>query len=373
MILNRGDASMLRRQSDTGYARIEGYQAGYSDGYRYGSCESVLRLHPQTTPQMRNLKVLLIPQGFESIDTGVIYGFQSLVRELFVGSTHEMLRLAEMARPDLVLVLNGMQAFPDNHLPQIDAIRELGIRTAIWFVDDPYNTDYASQIAPHYDYVFSSERSSVQLYHSLGSAQAYHLPLAVSTGIYHPSPGEANYQSDVCFIGNAFPNRISFFDQVLPYLEHLKVTLVGSMWDRLSDYSQFADSIRLGSIPMEEVVRYYNGAKIVVNLHRSATDSAYNKNTRGIQAQSANLRTFEIAACGAFQLTDTCDDLPALYTKGTEIETFGPAHEFLRKVDYYLLREGERLRIALHGLRRTLTDHLMPGRLNQLLATIFDS
>jgi spore maturation protein CgeB len=195
--------------------------------------------------------------------------------------------------------------------------------------------------------------------------------MAVPTSIYKPQPVKSKYQSDVCFIGNAFPNRIEFFNAALPYLTNRKVVLIGALWDRLVHYKHFARDIQLNWMPLHETVNYYNGAKVVVNLHRPAVDSKYSKNALQIPGLSANPRTFEIAACGAFQLTDVRADLAAFYIPGTEIETYSSVHEFIEKVNYYLGLEQERIRIGARGLRRTLRDHLYPSRLHELLNVVF--
>lgn len=36
-------------------------------------------------------------------------------------------------------------------MEQMDQIREMGTKTAIWFADDPYFTDLTKRIAPHYE------------------------------------------------------------------------------------------------------------------------------------------------------------------------------------------------------------------------------
>jgi len=354
-------------------SRRRGYKTGYANGYRLGCCESVVRSIEPASPPYRDLSVLFVPQGFEAIDIGIILGFRGLIRELIVVRAHDMLAAAEAAKPDLVVVMNGLHVFPDNHLEQIGAIRNLGLKTAIWFVDDPYYTDYSLRIAPHYDYVFTHEMSCVPFYRANGCRETHYLPLAVPTSIYKPRAVKSKYWSDICFIGNAFPNRIAFFDQVLPHLAHRKIVLIGSLWNRLAHYRRFAGSIQLQWASLPETVNYYNGAKVVVNLHRPAINAKHNRNEHGIPGHSINPRTYEIAACGAFQLTDVRDDLSALYAPGTEIETYASAHEFIQKVNYYLAREPERLAIAARGLRRTLRDHLFPFRLQKLLSVVFGS
>lgn len=346
---------------------VKGYYTGYQKGYRLGCCKTIRRLVLQDPLVYHDCKVLFIPQGLEAIDTGVIEGFRGLIRELIIGNAQEMQEIAQAYQPDLVLVMNGLHVFPDNHLDQINAIRAMGIKTAIWFADDPYYTDYTVKIAPSYDYVFTHEISCVSLYQSKGCQQVHYLPLAVRNTLYRPLEVSTKYMNDICFVGNAFPNRIEFFNSLVPYLANKKVMIVGAQWDRLKQYSLLAKQIHLEWIPIEETIKYYNGAKIVVNLHRGVQDRTYNRNSEGISGCSTNTRTFEINSCGVFQLTDVRDDLQSLYLAGVEIETYGSPLEFVHKADYYLSRDKERSQIAYRGFKRTLKDHTFRQRIHQLL------
>jgi hypothetical protein len=120
-----------------------------------------------------------------------------------------------------------------------------------------------------------------------------------------------------------------------------------------------------------ETARHYFGSKIVINIHRSANDDSWNSNRRRIPALSVNPRTFEIAACGAFQLTDVRNDLSTMYRPGEEIVVYHSPHDFIEKMNHYLTHERERRDIALRGLRRTLLEHTYTQRLRTLFKIIY--
>ncbi|MCP3773557.1 glycosyltransferase [Paenibacillus sp. MZ04-78.2] len=344
---------------------------GYEQGYRYGRCEAFRKQTPPVAPAWYDLKVLYIPQGFPAIDNGVIAALRRTVRETVVGTSDAMLALAEQHRPDLLLVLNGLHVFPADHLRQVGRIRELGIRTVIWFADDPYFTDDTAAIAPHYDAVATHEQSCVPFYLSLGCSQVLYVPLAVDTDVFRPVPVGSGYHADICFIGMAFWNRVRFFDQIAGYLSGKKVIVGGGLWERMRLYRLLKRSVRDGWIPIEETVRYYNGAKIVINLHRGChRHGRDHRNLRGLPGQSINPRTYEIAACGTMQLTDVRDDLTRYYTPGVELDIYRSAGELIDKLDYYLKHDAERQKIALNGLRRTMQEHSFVTRIGQLLGLL---
>jgi len=59
-------------------------------------------------------------------------------------------------------------------------------------------------------------------------------------------------------------------------------------------------------------------------------------------------RAYEIAACGAFQLSDERPELREIF--GDAVATYVDGADLRRKVDYYLTHEGEREEMALEAL-----------------------
>ncbi|MCL6603768.1 MAG: glycosyltransferase [Paenibacillus sp.] len=346
------------------------YRNGYQDGYHLGLCEAVRQLNPEQVAQCRPFKLMYVPQGFEAIDTGVTEGLSQLVSELILSTPEAMLETAARERPGAVLVMNGLHVFPENHLDQIAQIRNLGIPTAIWFVDDPYFTEDTSVICRFYDHVFTHELGCVDFYRALGVESVHYLPLCVNTKMFYPRRTGPQYQYDIVFIGNAFFNRTELFDQLAPFLSRKKTLIAGGFWERLTTYDKLSPFISHGFIPPGETANYYSGAKIVINIHRPWGAGQDNRNTFELPSRSINPRTYEINACGTMQLTDIRDDLGNFYRPGYDLDTFGSAEELQSKIEYYLTHEKERRRLALRGLHTTLKNHTFTARLPQLLDVI---
>ena len=116
-----------------------------------------------------NKKVLYIyPMRGETyfvINKGIIEDLRNLVSELYTANfDQDVVKLVAEIMPDLVLVLLG-DTFP---IDRVTTIRSMGIKTAVWFTDDPYYTDVTTNIAPYYHYVFTQEISCVPYYQMLG-------------------------------------------------------------------------------------------------------------------------------------------------------------------------------------------------------------
>ncbi|WP_068620042.1 CgeB family protein [Paenibacillus tuaregi] len=348
----------------------DGYLPGYWEGYRFGGCQAVLGRIPVQPPDLFNLRVLYVPQGFDAIDQSIIAALKESAAELEVSLPGGMLEKAVSMQPDLVLVMNGLHVFPPEHTQHVDQIRARGIKVAVWFVDDPYFSDDTALLAPHYDEVFTHELTGVQLYRELGCTRVHYLPLAAGPELYLPQQVGEQYQYDICFIGNAFWNRAALFDEMASFLQGKKVFIAGGFWERLHEGQKLSSFIRSGWIAPEETARYYNGAKIVINLHRPTEPGQDNRNSRGLAGSSINPRTYEISACGTLQITDVREDLTDYYRPGYDIETFSSTAELQEKIAYYLGNEQERAAVAWRSLLTTRKYHTYRDRISRLLAAV---
>ena len=268
------------------------------------------------------------------------------------------------ANPDLVFVSTAIH-FPDSFFEQIDKVRNAGIKTAIWFLDDPYRLDITVTWAAHFCYVFTTDYGCVKLYQDNGSA-AYHLPMAAATSIYFKSTKATIFHNDVCFISTCFPNREALIHTIAPKLATKRFLVGGCLW-KPSPHYEYCDLLA-----PEQVNECYNQTAIVLNLNRPMDCPKFNRNERiTVCPTCVNPRTFEICAAGAFQLTDIRVDLCKLYTPGVEVETYASTEELLEKIEYYLVHEQERRAIAKNGMERTLREHTYLHRIHTILAIVF--
>ncbi|MEY9096209.1 glycosyltransferase [Paenibacillus sp. RC84] len=370
-------AALSKRGRSLAVKQAEGWQNGYTlgaqAGYRLGRCESIMHRISLAPTAFWDKKVLYVTSGkglpYSPLDTGIIETIRPMVRELvFAQPTHDLALTAAREMPDFVLVLDAMML----PLDQLELIRSWGIKTAVWLLDDPYYTDVTLKLALSFDYVFTIELNCVSFYTESGCPNVYYLPLAVDSSVYRPKAVAAGNNRGACFVGSGYWNRVQIFNSLTPTLLRHDVHFTGLWWDRLAAYSKLSGRINLNKwMGPEETADYYNGSKIVINLHRAYDDEQFNNNSRGIQAVSPNPRTFEISACGVLQLTDIRNDLSRFYEPGTEIVTYGSAEELRDKLEYYLTHEEEGREIALRGLSRTMREHTFTNRLTDLFRVVF--
>ncbi|WP_308635548.1 CgeB family protein [Paenibacillus silvisoli] len=363
-----------RERRGVSRGKTDGYKLGWQHGHWYGQCESVLQhaFAGQVFP-VRQAHVLFVATGkgypYSPLDEAIANALRAQVTQLTITDAQQPVAdVARRIRPDIVIVLDGLQF----NVGQVDAMRADGIRTAIWFTDDPYYTDITSGIAPHYDVVFTLELLCVDFYRQLGCPNVHYLPLGADPLEFRPRNPLRSQRHDICFIGSAYWKRVEFFNQVTKYLASKDTHISGIWWERLRDFGLMKGKIDLGRwMGPTETANMYNGAKIVINMHRAPDEDTFNNNTTGIGAVSPNPRTFEIAACAALQLTDVRSDLVSFYTPGYDIVTYSSPQEMIEKMEYYLAHEEERKQIAMRGMYRTMREHTYGKRIEALLGILF--
>ncbi len=323
------------------------------------------------------LRVFYIPTnaGFPynpGIEEAVIRGLKSVtphVRVAATGGPEPLLNQISRFHPDIVFtLLIGLG--PDQFT--LMAIRKAGFPIAAWATEDPYSSDITVARGREYNYVFTVESGAVERYRIAGCPQAWHVPLGYDPEIYHPGNVPPTHQSDICFVGVAFDNRLKLVAQLKDYLLQKRTLIVGTDWNLLPCYGEMSHLIRNRIVPPSEARLYYSGAKIVLNIHRRANDDRINANRYRVEARSPNVRTFEICACGSLQLTDLRPDLAKWYAVGRDLDVFSDATNLEHKLDYYLKNEDLRCQIAASGREKTKL-HTYRERLSTILRLIKDN
>jgi hypothetical protein len=111
-------------------------------------------------------------------------------------------------------------------------------------------------------------------------------------------------------------------------------------------------------IPTDKYVQLYGQSKIGFNVHNRG------KYTVG------SYRLFELPANGVMQISDGGEYLSDFYELGTEIISYENVNDLSEKIEFYLDHPEERLRIAIAAFERTLRDHTMQVRMEQLTSLL---
>jgi len=270
-----------------------------------------------------------------------------------------LLARVDTIHPDIVFVIAQAPITPR----YLEELREEGVTTVFWFVEDFRVMQYWKEIARYYDFFFTIQRGKFfEELENMGVKHYKYLPLCASPDVHRPLnlslEEQEYYGSDISFVGAGYYNRRHFFKGLID----MDLKIWGSEWDMNSALSPYIQR-NAQRIETEEVVKIYNATKININLHSSPYHRDINP-----YGDFVNPRTFEIACCGAFQLVDRREEIPHLFEVGKEIICFENIDDLREKAHYYLKNRDKRIEIAVRARQRVLNEHTYDKRMEEMLA-----
>jgi len=262
---------------------------------------------------------------------------------------------ARVWRPDLVLAL------PQGPLngSVCARLRAAGVKVALWFVENYRVLPYWKSVAKDYDFVFAiQDEPFLSMLREAGAAKAVYLPTACDPERHVPlaltDAERRHFGADVSFAGAPYLNR----QRLLLGLLDLHPKLWGEGWASTDLRELSAD--RGTWFNLEKMIRIFAATKINLNIH-----SANHVEGLDPDPDYVNPRTFELAACQAFQLVDARLPLPALFSTD-EMVTFRSVSELRSLISYYLAHPEERAAIAERARAKALAEHSFVHRVRRI-------
>jgi spore maturation protein CgeB len=263
--------------------------------------------------------------------------------------------------PDLVLAL----AQAPLNLAVLEHLRKKKFVTAMWFVENYRHLTYWQQLAAGYDYWFVIQQTECM--EALGRAGARHvryLPMAADPSLHRPlvpTPADMEeFGADVSFVGAGYANRRALLPRWLSRAWTFK--LWGNEWEGAD---QLAPALQRGGarIDSETCVKVFNATSVNLNLHSCGADGL------DPEADFVNPRTFELAACGAFQLVDHRSLLSDLFARD-EVLPFSRADDVPSLIATWLRDPAGRRAMGEAARQRVLRQHTYEHRMTELLGHI---
>lgn len=189
----------------------------------------------------------------------------------------------------------------------LDVIKETKGHKLLWDMESPWESDLVFDMLPHFYYIFTSDANTAEaLKKESTSNKIFYVPHACDPDIHKPVDVSWEFKSDVCFVGNAYKSRIEYLEKQAESWKQMLVRIVGVGYRGMDGYQN--QHMTHGHIDEPQIVKYYNGAKLVLNLHRMSGDLDM-ANKRNIQPKHLNNRFYEIVACGKQQVVEGRDDM----------------------------------------------------------------
>lgn len=245
-------------------------------------------------------------------------------------------------------------------------LRNQGVITVMWFVEDCRRFTTWREIAPYYDYMFLIQKEPyLSLVQSAGAGVVRYLPTACDPVEHLPVSLDGiehrRWGSDVSFVGAGYNNR----QQMFASLVGRDFKIWGTEWPQCHPFSRLVQE-NGRRLDTSEYVKIFSATKVNINLHSSSERDGVDPS-----GDFLNPRTFELAACEAFQLVDNREYLSDVFDIGTEVATFGDRKELFEKIDYYLVHQADRAKIAQAGRARALAEHTYQQRVRDMLGFIY--
>lgn len=248
----------------------------------------------------------------------------------------------------------------------LEEMRRRGVVTVLWFVEDYLRFTYWRDIAKHYDFVFTIQKGEcIEAIKAAGAGTVHYLPTACDPFIHRPvelsTLEQELWGSQLSFVGAGYHNR----QQMFASLAHYPFKIWGSEWPICKPFDRLVQE-NARRISPEEYVKIFCATDINLNLHSSTERDGVEPN-----GDFVNPRTFELAACGAFQLVDERTLLGECFESGKEIVTFSSLPDLVDKIEHYKCRPNERSAIAAAGRAKVLREHSYDRRIEQMLSVIY--
>ena len=251
-------------------------------------------------------------------------------------------------KADAVIIVSGLNLWPG----VLYLLRWAGIPVVCVLTESPYeDVEQGEWLQSNSEaIVFTNERHSA----STNAGWSY-LPCAYDPEVHKEVDPDLSVGCDVLFLGSGFADRQKFFETV--DWTGIDLRLLGP-WPNMTDDSPLAQFQNGECIDNSLASSYYRAAKINLNLHRAHP-----------HAESTNPRTYEVAASGAFQVSDYRAEIPEIF--GSSIPTFRTASELRHLIDRYVADEPMRRRLATEAQRR-VAKHTFALRAESLVSSLRD-
>ena len=244
-------------------------------------------------------------------------------------------------------------------------------RTVVYFIDDPWRTDFAKKWMTHFSFFTTPDYYMLKKYESEGLTNVIYSPFGFNDKIYEKRYLPVKY--DVSFVGGYSPFR----QWILRQLKNrgINVNVFGRGWESEKSW-----------VSQDEIINIFNQSKINLNLSNSINYdlkflcwSLFNPRSykpllllRKTKEQIKG-RHYEINGCGGFQLSYFVPGLNLAFEIDKEIAVYENNNQLANEIIFFLKEEEIRNKIAVNGYNRSQKDHKASGYLKTLVDKVLKS
>ncbi|HWR44300.1 CgeB family protein [Sporomusa sp.] len=269
-------------------------------------------------------------------------GISSFKRQYYRDWNEKLIDHCKSYNPDICFIINGEWIFDET----MAMFKQKGIKLILYLIDSIIRLPENESKLYFYDRIFSFEPKDQDYIANKFSLTCSYLPVGYDPRFYYQD-NSVKQDIDISFIGANTPNRLSLLREVANHAKNngLKLAVYGHYWSdkywwKKEKIVKKIDPLHLfienRKIPPSIVGSVYRRSKICLNIHIP-------------EHEGVNPRTFEILACGAFQLIDTRKDMKKFLNNNEHLVSYLNSRELIEKIEYYLNNYNERKVIASQG------------------------
>lgn len=269
-------------------------------------------------------------------------------------ASENILNEAMYHRAELVVIVSGLNVHPI----ALWLLGQVGIPVAVILTESPYDDD------PQAEWLdMSRAKDDTKLKLTVFTNDAYSamhmgwhaLPPAYDPAFHYPAAPDQDTACDVLIVGTGWPERQAFLEAV--NWNGIKLKLYG-VWPGLKDNPNSPIARMYSPLVVDNAIiaGVYASAKININFHRNSK-----------VALTPGPRVYELAACGAFQMSDPRYGLVELF--GDSIPTFHTPVELEHLLRLYLEQPIARKKMADFA-RNRVRNETFDHRVSTMMAVL---
>ncbi len=262
-----------------------------------------------------------------------------------------LLTHARKLQPDIIWLVGDNRVIHADTLALIKAEMNCKIIYSTGTSPIVFSHAIEREAAPLLDIVLTNDFYHGIQWQELGAKEMICLPVvAIDPEFHTPREAQAKFAVDVGFVGtlipqNLYSERVEALDALTEF--DLGVWSVHDVPDSLKPYAK-------GSALGGEMLDVLSSVKISINAHGN------------FMRYGGNMRLFETASIGTFQIADNRIGIHEWFTEDENIVIFKDLQDLREKVAYYLAHDAEREAIAAKARQHVLANHTYEHRLAKL-------
>ena len=258
-----------------------------------------------------------------------------------------LVRTVQRIRPDVLLTMDrGL------HRSVIQAARQQGARSALWFPDHVATMARHDMFLNGYDMIYLKNPVLVQNLQSIYGLPVRYMPEACNS-TWHRSTVEYGTDATIVMAGNIHPTRALLIKRLLG--AGLPVRLYGG---------PVADWVQTPELAAAHTCEYLARAENS-DVFRRAREVP--NNLHPAEYAGVSCRLFVACGSGGLALTEVRSGLTDLFEPGRELDTFTSFDELKEKLEWYLADPEHGRLIADGGAERAHSEHTYEHRLTAIL------